>query len=302
MNQHFQNYKGSGSLKELAHEDERILSGHQVVDVGGIEINLFSAAMQKSASWTGSTPVGTWFFVFTSGSVLTQGKLSGQREWKAGDLFVHRFDEEERCYHEVLADGEVSGVFIRFNNDTIEQYFESSDCERFTGAAVFDDNKQGMIQKLANSMLHYPDNGPGRRLFLASRTFELVDAIRTQVSAQDRNATHPHPHLVPDEMERIRAAKHLLVSDLKVRWTVEDLGRSVGLSPKKLNDGFRIMFGDTAYGVIKAERMNEALNLLKTRGLPVALVAYEVGYNPAYFSSEFRRFFGCSPSKLVVRQ
>lgn len=302
MNQHFRNDTYFQNFEKLAHRDSQVLSGHEIIDVGDVEITLFSAPMQKSAAWMGNTPVGTWFFVITGGSIFTRGKVSGQREWKAGDLFAHRFDEAEQCYHEVLADGEVSGVFIRFNNDTIEQYFERSDCENLSLATICDEGAQGAVQKLANSMLLYPDAGPGRKLFLASRAFELVDAIRTQVSVLNGSRVQPHPHIVPRDMERIRTAKHILVSDLKTQRTVEDLARSVGLSPKKLNDGFRVMFGDTAHGVIKSERMNEALNLLKKRGLPVALVAYEVGYNPAYFSSEFRRFFGFSPSKIAVKQ
>ncbi|HEY0292882.1 MAG TPA: helix-turn-helix transcriptional regulator, partial [Hansschlegelia sp.] len=64
---------------------------------------------------------------------------------------------------------------------------------------------------------------------------------------------------------------------------------------------FKTHFGATVYAYLKAARLDHARLMLESGGATVSQVAYRYGYQPAHFSTEFRRRFGTSPGALNKR-
>ncbi|MEO0377755.1 MAG: helix-turn-helix transcriptional regulator, partial [Cyanobacteria bacterium P01_A01_bin.17] len=72
---------------------------------------------------------------------------------------------------------------------------------------------------------------------------------------------------------------------------------------RKLNQGFRQLFGTTVFGYLQRHRMQQAQSLLHDSDLSIAKVAATVGYrSPEAFSTAFRRQFAVSPKAYQLGQ
>ena len=80
-------------------------------------------------------------------------------------------------------------------------------------------------------------------------------------------------------------------------WTVEKLGRQVGLSRSALADHFSHVMGEPIFAYLTRWRLLLAAEFLLSTRRPIAAIAREAGYESAgAFSSAFKRVFGKPPS------
>jgi len=80
-------------------------------------------------------------------------------------------------------------------------------------------------------------------------------------------------------------------------WTVEKLGRQVGLSRSALAEHFSQVMGEPIFAYLTRWRLQLAAEFLLTTRRPIAAIAHEAGYESAgAFSSAFKRVFGKPPS------
>jgi AraC-like DNA-binding protein/mannose-6-phosphate isomerase-like protein (cupin superfamily) len=81
-------------------------------------------------------------------------------------------------------------------------------------------------------------------------------------------------------------------------WTLDDLGRRVGLGRSTFSARFSKLVGQSIYRYLIARRMAEAAFLLETSDEGIARIATRVGYETAAaFSKLFRRHHGLSPGR-----
>jgi len=79
----------------------------------------------------------------------------------------------------------------------------------------------------------------------------------------------------------------------------DDLCKAANLGYTQTYRKLKALTGQTPVQFIRAIRMAEAYQLLKTKDLSVADVAYRVGFNdPNYFSRTFTQAYGISPKKM----
>lgn len=80
---------------------------------------------------------------------------------------------------------------------------------------------------------------------------------------------------------------------------ISDVAANLGVSTQRLNAVFETSDGMTAFEFMRRERMRRAALMLGQSTLTISEVGMEVGYaNPANFSTEFKKFWGESPTKL----
>ena len=80
-------------------------------------------------------------------------------------------------------------------------------------------------------------------------------------------------------------------------WTVERLGRQVGLSRSALADRFSEVMGEPIFTFLTRWRLQLAAEFLLTTPRRIESIAHEAGYeSPAAFSAAFKRTFGKPPS------
>lgn len=79
---------------------------------------------------------------------------------------------------------------------------------------------------------------------------------------------------------------------------VDDLARRAGVSVSTFHRTFRAVTGSSPLQFQKQLRLQNARQLLATRGVSVTRVAFDVGYeSAAQFNREYRRLFGNSPGR-----
>ena len=95
----------------------------------------------------------------------------------------------------------------------------------------------------------------------------------------------------------VARALALLHRDITRRWTVDDLGREVGLSRSALADRFIRLIGMPPMHYLASWRMQVATQKLRNTSASLAQVAEIVGYNSeAAFSRAFKKAFGVAPA------
>jgi AraC-like DNA-binding protein len=95
----------------------------------------------------------------------------------------------------------------------------------------------------------------------------------------------------------VARALALLHRDIARRWTVEDLGREVGLSRSALADRFIRLIGVPPMHYLANWRMQVATQQLRNTSVSLAQLAEIVGYDSeAAFSRSFKKAFGTAPA------
>lgn len=143
-------------------------------------------------------------------------------------------------------------------------------------------------------ILHCPYYGVMQRLYLESKAWELIVFQLTQL--RETQAAFKHVPLKPDDIDRIYQAHQILIQNLHHPPSLLDLARQVGLNDYKLKQGFRQVFGTTAFGCLHQYRMEQARHLLEIQKVQVAIAAHAVGYSSlSSFHRAYKKYFGLNP-------
>jgi AraC-like DNA-binding protein len=122
----------------------------------------------------------------------------------------------------------------------------------------------------------------------------FVDAVRRYVEALPEGSGGWLAGLRDRFVGRALALLH---EDPSAPWTVDELGRRVGLSRSALHERFAGMIGQPPMQYLAQWRMQVAAGLLRNTSATVAAVAQEVGYDSeAAFAKAFKRLVGAPPA------
>jgi AraC-like DNA-binding protein len=87
------------------------------------------------------------------------------------------------------------------------------------------------------------------------------------------------------------------------RFSVTQLCREAGISHPQLHRKLKAEAGLSAVQLIRSVRLRHGKRLLRQTKLPIADIAYDVGFSdPDYFSKVFRKEVGCTPSQYRETQ
>jgi transcriptional regulator GlxA family with amidase domain len=140
-----------------------------------------------------------------------------------------------------------------------------------------------------------------RRLFLEAKALEILALSIELVMDHERKATQKPPQL-PKDYEPIIRAKSILYQNYENPPGLTELARMVGVNKNKLNQGFRKVFGTSAFEYLRMQRLERARQLLVNSHKSVTEIAFEVGYSqPSGFSKAFKRYFGANPVDLRAK-
>jgi len=156
------------------------------------------------------------------------------------------------------------------------------------------------MQQTLYQILHCPHRGLVKRLYLESKTLELL-------TLQFDQLTEPPPEskaltLRPADLERLHQARDILQCRFAEPPSLLALARQVGLNDYKLKQGFRQVFATTPFGYLRQQRLQQAQRLLQETDMAIEQVAATVGYQSrSSFAAAFRRQFGQSPKAWQQR-
>jgi AraC-like DNA-binding protein len=152
-----------------------------------------------------------------------------------------------------------------------------------------------VLSQLMNYNLH-----PSiKKLYLKGKVYELISLYFNKTEDADLEQC---PYLADeDNVRRIRMAKEIMISRMAEPPTLAELSQEVGLSLKKLKEGFKQIYGDSVFGFLFDYKMEYARKMLETGKHNVNEVGLKVGYSTAsHFIASFKKKFGTTPKKYLT--
>lgn len=112
------------------------------------------------------------------------------------------------------------------------------------------------------------------------------------------------PYYYRTQMEKIKAIHERITSDLKNRFTIDELSAMYDMPATTMKKCFREVYGDSIYSYQKRYRINVAASMLiQDESIEIQNVAAAVGYeNPGKFSTAFKSIMGVSPAEYRIKK
>jgi len=150
----------------------------------------------------------------------------------------------------------------------------------------------GPLRAISHMLLRSPYDGSMRTLFRQAKVLELLAHLFDGLEPEEAQGA-----LAAPELARVRMARDRLMEDLRAPPDLETLALDVGLSPKRLNRGFRSLYGTTVFNYLRDARLDAARAALEGgTTLSLKQLAWELGYGQVTnFVTAFRRRFGVPP-------
>ncbi|MCC7254048.1 AraC family transcriptional regulator [Hyphomicrobium sp.] len=276
----------------------------ETVQFDGLDIILARMTLSEAQRWHSSMSAGIWCGILAEGTIATC-RSGLDNTWKPKTAINYSIDTPVTVEHVVPQACQLSAVFIRLPFDRVDAIAgpgaRTALAPQKTNYRSWQNHRAASA--LAWQMLGCPLVGPARRLYLSGKALEVLSVIAQSdaVGTAGTAGSEGIPAARAGEIERIHAARALLLSSLADPPSVPDLARSVGMNAHRLGALFRAVFGASVYSYVKAARLDHAKMLLEAGEMSVSQAAYSCGYHPAHFSTEFRKRFGISPSACIGR-
>ena len=157
-----------------------------------------------------------------------------------------------------------------------------------------------LMRTLAGSLFNPRLTGPLRRLMMEGVVLQLV-AVQAAAAAE-QPLSRERGSLTGRERGAVEEARQRLLADMRNPPALGDLADAVGLSEKRLNSGFRQMFGATAFETLRNQRLEHARQALEEGAVSLKEVSFRVGYtHVSNFVHAFRARYNAAPRQYVGR-
>ena len=150
-----------------------------------------------------------------------------------------------------------------------------------------------------NQVVNYNVVSTIRNLYYKGKCYELLSLY---FNRSEEPNIEQCPFLSDEEnVMKIRKAKDIIIANMAEPPSLQELSREIGLSLKKLKEGFKQIYGDSVFSFLFDYKMEYARKLLDTGEYNVNEVGLKVGYSTSsHFISAFRKKFGTTPKKYLM--
>jgi len=148
-------------------------------------------------------------------------------------------------------------------------------------------------------LIHYNLNASIKNLYFKGKAFELLSLYFHRNEEADIEQC---PFLIDEaNVIKIRKAKDIIISRMAEPPTLQELADEIGLSLKKLKEGFKEIYGDSVFSFLFDYKMEFARKLLESGDHNVNEVGLKVGYSTAsHFIAAFKKKYGTTPKKYIM--
>lgn len=239
------------------------------------------------------------------GSILaSRGQVSlegcDERQWRDDGRFYVLSPIERRVRYEVEAERGWRCVAVRLEEQALD-LLGGEGTIPLAVRQVLEGHKDDLadaaplsspLRALGHTLLRAPYHGRMEKLFRQAKVLEM---LAHQLSAL--GGGEEAGGLGARDLAKVRLARERLLLDLRDPPDLQSLAREVGLSSKRLNYGFRELYGMTAFNYLRDARLDAARRALEEGStLPLKQLAWELGYGQvSNFVTAFRRRFGVTP-------
>lgn len=138
-----------------------------------------------------------------------------------------------------------------------------------------------------------------KSLYFKGKVYELLSLY---FNKNEDPSLEQCPFLVDEEnVRKIRKAKDIILERMSDPPSLENLATEIGLSLKKLKEGFKQLYGDTVFAYLLDHKMEEARRMLDSQKFNVNEVGLKLGYSTAsHFIAAFKKKYGTTPKKYLM--
>lgn len=149
-----------------------------------------------------------------------------------------------------------------------------------------------------NQLMNNNLNQSIKNLYFKGKAYELLSLYFNRSEDADIEQC---PFLVDEEnVIKIKKAKDIVISRMAEPPGLAELADEIGLSLKKLKEGFKQIYGDSVYSFLFDYKMEVARKLLETGTHNVNEVGLRIGYSTAsHFIAGFKKKYGTTPKKYI---
>ncbi|WP_378175521.1 helix-turn-helix transcriptional regulator [Aquimarina sp. SS2-1] len=109
--------------------------------------------------------------------------------------------------------------------------------------------------------------------------------------------------LLKDELKAISQISEYIKENPEIQHSIKTLCLQSGLSPAKLQEGFKFMFERTVSDFVRNVRLEKAEKLIRTTDLTISEIVYSIGLTSrSYFCKIFKRKHLCSPKEYKLKK
>lgn len=150
-----------------------------------------------------------------------------------------------------------------------------------------------------NQLMNYNLHPSIKELYFKGKAYELLSLYFNRPVDADIAQC---PFLADeDNVAKIKKAKEIIIARMTEPPTLLELSIEIGLSLKKLKEGFRQIYGDSVYSFLFDYKMEVARQLLASGNYNVNEVGLKVGYSTSsHFIAGFKKKFGTTPKKYLM--
>lgn len=163
--------------------------------------------------------------------------------------------------------------------------------------------KDGVISPsmaiVLNQLINYNLNQSIKPLYFKGKAYELLSLYFNRSEDAD---VEQCPFLVDEtNVIKIRKAKDIIIAKMAEPPSLQELADEIGLSLKKLKEGFKQIYGDSVFSFLFDYKMEVARKLLEAGNDNVNEVGHKVGYSTSsHFIAAFKKKYGTTPKKYVM--
>jgi AraC-like DNA-binding protein len=226
---------------------------------------------------------------------------SGEESWREDGRAYVMTPIERACRYDVDAERGWRTVAVRLEREALDVIAADGDLPEVVKRALEAERGDvidmaplnGNLRAVAQDLLRAPFEGSMGAVY---RQAKVLEFLAHQFGMLDRAAVD-ETSLPSRDLAKVRMARERLMADLREPPELEELAQEVGLSAKRLNRGFRELYGNTVFAYLRDARLDLARKALETGStLPLKQMAWELGYGQvSNFVTAFRRRYGVSP-------
>lgn len=223
----------------------------------------------------------------------------------SGDMFVYKMNNSEEKFNFYYHNAKTISLSMSCNliqratgktfKEQTEKNWKSELNNLFKDEVLIIEKASENVQKIAMELNTLVVDNMMAYILLKSKALETVAMIVHEKQAEKYLS---NPHCECKEKTTICCAVELINNEVERVTSVKWLSEEVGMSPYKLQKGFKEVVKMTVYAYIKESRIKKAEILLRETHHSVLEIANEVGYeNPSKFAHIFKLHYGVSPLK-----
>lgn len=183
--------------------------------------------------------------------------------------------------------------------NVLQTFMPKADKATFTYISSYNLKISDQIQQLDA----IPYSGVIRNLIVRGIVHTILAMEIYQHEEDTKNQYAQSLSLNRSELEEIKELSQFIRNYPDKQFTIAWLVRESGMSPAKLQEGFKFLHQRTVTDFVRSVRLEYAETLIKTTDLNISEIVYSVGLTSrSYFSKIFREKYNCCPKYYKENQ